>query len=149
MVRMNVKITGTDFDQIAPEFKKNLDTALARTLTLQQGEIAKANPKDTGRMASSWFVSQNSPERGVRPSSWGAPGAKNVQLSLYPENAITFDGTWFISNSLPYAAPICLLGNYPPSWGGSAPSSIPGDWYTSIANQTTRVFSEQFDKAQR
>ena len=52
---MTVRVTGTPFGDIVPEIQEALDTALAGTLNLQQGSLAKANPKDTGRMAASWF----------------------------------------------------------------------------------------------
>lgn len=139
---MTVKITGTPLEDITPEFKKALDTALARTLTIQQGNLAKANPKDTGRMASSWFVSQNAPERGYRPESWGAPGQMRLEISEYPANAIEFDGTWFISNNVPYALYTALY--YQPA----APKA-PKDWYTAIANQTGVVFEQQLRSAMR
>ena len=85
MVRMNVKITGTDFDQIAPEFKKNLDTALARTLTLQQGAIAKGQiQKIQEEHASSWFVSQNSPETWRQTVNLGCPWREEGRAQPLP-----------------------------------------------------------------
>ena len=50
---MTVVILGDQFDEIVPEIQKALDGALANTLNLQQEALAKKNPKDTGRMASS------------------------------------------------------------------------------------------------
>ena len=54
---MTVRITGTAFKDIVPEIQEALDTALAGTLNLQQGSLAKANPKDTGRIGCSCTLS--------------------------------------------------------------------------------------------
>ena len=146
MPRIEVKLSGAKFKDVVPDMKKKLDLALGNTLQLQQTELSKANPIDTGRMASSWFISQNKPEYGSRPESWGSPGAARREVSEYPLEGIKFEGNWFITNAVPYAAPICLLGGYPKSWGGSAPTSIPKDWYTSIVNQTVNVFNKEYRK---
>ena len=139
---MTVKITGVPFDQIVPEIQEALDTALAGTLVLQQGALNNQPPVDTGRMASSWQIGQNArPTPADRGENW----AGGVQRWEYT-GKITFKGEWYISNNVPYAQPVCLLGSYPPSWGGKAPTSIPKGWFTSIANQTGNVFAKQFDK---
>ena len=157
---MTVRVTGIAFKDIIPEIQDALDTALTGTLGLQQGALGKANPKDSGRMASSWFIGHNTPRRDSRPEDWGtkatrktidgksvivSPGSQTYEQEEYSQR-ITFDGTWYISNNVPYAQPVCLLGGYPRSWGGSAPESIPKDWFTAIANQTGTVFTRQFNK---
>ncbi len=128
-----VTISGTDFGDITPEIKEALDKALARTLNLQQGSLAKANPKDTGRMAASWTVGQNTPDRSVKPE-----GEQDPTPTPY-SGKITFDGTWYISNNVPYANVIAL--NY-----SAAVMKAQKDWYTSIANQTLDVFKRQYRK---
>ena len=136
---MTIKVSGTQFDDIVPELQKALDTSLARTLSLQQGKLARQTPKDTGRMASSWFISQNTPNRSSRPDNWAPEGAQRLEIEKYPENRVKFDGTWFISNNVPYALYTALA--YQPK----APKA-PKDWFTAIANQTGVVFSQQFNK---
>ena len=130
---MTVRITGTQFKDIVPEIQDALDTALAGTLNLQQGSLAKANPKDTGRMAASWTVGHNTPDRSVKPEGQQSP------IPTPYSGKITFDGTWYISNNLPYSEYIAY--NYSPA----APKAQK-DWFTSIANQTGVVFKRQFDK---
>ena len=130
---MTVKISGTPFDQIVPEIKEALDTALAGTLNLQQGNLAKANPKDTGRMAASWTVGHNTPNRSVKPEGQQSPTPTPYS------GKITFDGDWYISNNVPYAVYIAYM--YSPA----APKAQK-DWFTSIANQTGNVFVKQFNK---
>ena len=130
---MTVRITGTQFKDIVPEIQDALDTALAGTLNLQQGKLAKANPKDTGRMAASWTVGHNTPDRSVKPEGQQSP------IPTPYSGKITFDGTWYISNNVPYAEYIAF--NYSPA----APKAQK-DWFTSIANQTGVVFGRQFNK---
>ena len=128
-----IRISGTPFGDIAPEIQKALDKALAGTLNLQQGNLAKANPKDTSRMAASWTVGKGQADRSVKPE-----GNQSPTPTPYA-GKITFEGDWYISNNVPYASYIAL--NYSPA----APKAQK-DWYTSIANQTGTVFSKQFDK---
>ena len=130
---MTVRITGTQFKDIVPEIQDALDTALAGTLNLQQGSLAKANPKDTGRMAASWTVGHNTPDRSVKPEGQQSP------IPTPYSGKITFDGTWYISNNVTYAEYIAF--NYSPA----APKAQK-DWFTSIANQTGVVFGRQFNK---
>ncbi len=132
-----VTISGTDFGDITPEIQKALDKALARTLNLQQGKLGRANPKDSGRMSSSWFISQNIPRRDY-PKNWADEGRQVYEKEEY-NGKITFDGTWYISNNVPYANVIAL--NY-----SAAVMKAQKDWYTSIANQTLDVFKRQYRK---
>ena len=97
---MTVVILGDQFDELVPEIQKALNVALANTLDLQQGALAKANPKDTGRMASSWFIGQNQPRRDSRPENWAAPGSQTLEIEKYTQK-ITFEGDWYISNAVP------------------------------------------------
>ena len=139
---MTVKIIGVSFDEIVPEIQDALDTALARTLFLQQGALNQQPPVDTGRMASSWQIGHNA---SARPADRGENWSGGVQRLEYT-GKISFKGDWFISNAVPYAQPVCLLGSYPPSWRGKEPASIPSGWFTTIANQTGNVFAKQFAK---
>ena len=132
-----IKITGVPLDQITPQIQKALDDALAGTLNLQQGSLAKACPKDTGRMASSFFVGQNGPVSKVRPDGWGQPDEQRLDIEEY-NGKITFEGEWYISNAVPYAEYVAY--NYKPS------AKAQKDWYTSIANQSNNVFARQYDK---
>ena len=134
---MTVKISGVPFDHIVPEIQEALDTALAGTLNLQQGKLAKACPKDTGRMASSFFVGQNTPPRKTRPENWGEPNQQRLEIEEYSQK-ISFAGTWYISNAVPYAEYVAF--NYKPS------AKAQKDWFTAIANQTGNVFTTQFNK---
>lgn len=135
MAGVTVRVTGTDFGDIVPEIQEALDTALAGTLTLQQGALSKANPKDTSRMAASWHIGQNSPDLSVAPENPSSPEPKAYS------GKITFKGDWHISNNLPYSTIIAL--NY-----SAAVMKAQKDWFTAIANQTGNVFTKQFKKVE-
>ena len=140
---MTVVILGDQFDEIVPEIQKALDLALANTLDLQQTELNKQPPFDSGRMASSWRIGKNSPRLDAdRGEDWES----GVGVKWEYEGKITFDGTWYISNNLPYSRPVADLGSYPKSWGGKKVPSIPKDWFSSIANQTLNVFNKEYNK---
>ena len=130
-----VKITGVPFDDIVPEIQEALDTALAGTLNLQQDALNKDNPVDSGRMASSWRIGYNNPPDADRGEEWES----DVGVKWEYTSKITFKGTWYISNNVPYADFIAY--NYPPS-----ATNAQKDWFTSIANQTGNVFTRQFNK---
>ena len=84
-------------------------------------------------MAASWTVGHNTPDRSVKPEGQQSP------IPTPYSGKITFDGTWYISNNLPYSEYIAY--NYSPA----APKAQK-DWFTSIANQTGVVFGRQFNK---
>jgi hypothetical protein len=69
---------------------------------------------------------------------WADKGKQVYEKEEY-SGKITFDGTWYISNNVPYATEIAY--NYSPA----APKAQK-DWFTSIANQTGNVFTTQFNK---
>ena len=111
--------------------KSKMRDALAGTLNLQQGKLAKA-----GEILGEW----------LHPGRWDAthPDRSVQAKEQSPEptpysGKITFDGTWYISNNLPYSEYIAY--NYSPA----APKAQK-DWFTSIANQTGVVFTRQFNK---
>ena len=136
----DITFRGTDFDDIVPEVQEALDIAMAGTLMLTQGNLAKQNPKDTGRMASSWFIGKNSPPTQVRPEGWAEAGDKRVEVDDY-DGKITFDGTWFIANNVPYSEEVAL--RYSPRLRAA---QAPANWFTAIADNTGKVFNRQFNK---
>ena len=56
-----------------PQVSKALDQAMADHIALTQSKLAQANPKDTGRMASSQFIGKDKPDLSVRPENWSTP----------------------------------------------------------------------------
>ena len=122
---MSITVSGKPFDSWMPDIQKALDGALADHLISTQKQLAEDNPKDTGRMASSWFISPSTPSNAQAPERDG-PGS--VVIPEYNAK-ISWEGTWYITNNLPYAERVC----YDPIWakgGAGGP-----DWFTRIANQ--------------
>ena len=118
-----------------PNIEKAMDKALGEHLLKIQANLAKAAPKDTGRFASSWFVAQDSPDRSVRSKNWAEPGAQKVEVQP-PSQRITYDGTWYVSNSLPYSERVCFDPIYAKGGAGGAA------WFTSITNQIPAQWSK-------
>ncbi len=52
-----------------PQVRKALDQAVTDHIVLTQSKLAQANPKDSGRMASSWFIGKDKPDLSVRPEN--------------------------------------------------------------------------------
>ena len=128
-----------------PQVRKALDQAVTDHIVLTQSKLAQANPKDTGRMASSWFIGKDKPDLSVRPENWStpakrkysakgtegviiSPGVLKLELKESP-NKITFDGDWYISNNLPYSWRVA----FDPVYAKGAPGGV--NWFTSIASQ--------------
>ena len=110
-------------DQVEDWILGKADLAFSRHIQQDQGRLAKANPKDTGRMAASWRIAQGSPDTSTEPEDYkgdGTPRKYGGQIEM--------DGTWHISNNVPYAERVAL----DPKWakGGKGGSA----WYTSITN---------------
>ena len=139
---MKIKFSGDPFDEIVPEIEKAIDRAFAEFIVVTQGKLAKANPKDTGRMSSSWYIGKNQPSQSVRPEDWAPSGAKKVVEPKYT-GEITFDGAWYLSNNVPYANRVAR----DPLWakGGDGESA----WYTNIVAQMPASLREQVVKELR
>jgi len=135
---MKITVSGDDLGDAMNQFKKALDDSLARTLNLQQGKLVRDNPKDTGRMASSWMIGANSAPDADRGENWAQPGDRRVEIQKY-EAPITFKGNWYLSNGTPYAARNAF------DYRGKS-SGVQRDWFTAIANQTGKVFTDQFKR---
>ena len=45
-----------------PQVRKALDQSVTDHIVLTQSKLAQANSKDTGRMASSWFIGKDQPD---------------------------------------------------------------------------------------
>ena len=111
--------------KLVKEIDEALDKGLARLLILTQGKLSAANPVDTGRMASSWFIGKGSPDRSVAPERDG-PGP--VKTNPY-NGPITMKSDWWISNSLPYSQRVAL----DPLWAKNGRRGG-ADWFTRIQN---------------
>lgn len=131
---MGIKIRGKKFKEITPDIEKALDKGFARFMLNYQGELVKGTPVDTGRLASSWFIGKDNPDRSYRPKDWTG-GV--VQQGF--TGRITYGKTgavWYISNNLPYAERLC----FDMKWAKTP-------WFTNITSQGNRVLGETMQKA--
>ena len=122
-------------DQVEDWITEKANRAFSRHIQMDQGRLASANPKATGRMAASWRIAQNSPDTSTEPEDYSGDGEPR------PYNGeITMDGTWHLSNSVPYAQRVAL----DPKWakGGAGGSA----WYTNITNASRGRLEEELRK---
>jgi len=122
--------------EFADEVKEALDKGLAEHLTKTQGKLAAANSVDTGRMASSWYVGKNQPDLSVEPERDG-PG--EVTTKDY-SGKIEYDGTWYISNNLPYAERVALDPKWAKGGAGGA------NWFRAIENSQVESLNKSMTK---
>ena len=123
-------------DQIGPEIEKRLNTFMSGYVNGLQQELAEAAPYETGRLASSWRIGKDTPNRDVEPER-ETPG--DVTITKYP-GEITFGPGWYISSNIEYAATLCLDPSFPIK-------TAPKDWFTSTVNQAPQLGVKEFAKA--
>ena len=92
-----------EFDGVkkVKEIDEALNKALADFLFYTQGKLSKAAPVDTGRLASSFVLGKDLPNREVEPKRTSKGPV--IVTRQYTRKEITMDSNWFISNNLPYA----------------------------------------------
>ena len=122
-------------DQVDDWILGKANRAFSRHIQQDQGRLAKANPKASGRMAASWRIAQGSPDTSTESEDYKGDGTPR-QYS----GQIEMDGTWHLSNNVEYAARVAL----DPKWskngaGGSA-------WYTNITNASRGRLEEELRK---
>jgi hypothetical protein len=142
--------TFTNPRDLIAHLEKAAAEQLKETIITSQAWLgsSKNSPRDTGRLRSSWFAAEGSPSSEVPPEDADAPqtDAKNLEVQI--------DRTYWLSSNLPYAAPIALGVNLPPSWGGvHRVVSAPPSWFIDFRNQEIpriadaagRVIKKRFD----
>ena len=133
--------------QALKEMTEAMDRGFAKFIVNTQSKLSAGSPVDTGRLASSWFINKGTPNRSVAPESGTPakrrvvngvsvkiPGSNSPVVTVTPYTGkITLDGTWYVSNSLPYAQRAAFDPGYVGRIGGSK-----GAWFTIIQNNLTR-----------
>ena len=115
---------------------KAVDKGLARFLIKTQGKLSKGAPVDSGRLASSFFISANTPSTEV-PSE-KEKGAAEVSITP-PTQKITMKNDWWISSNLPYSERVAFDPKY--AKGGRTGGAA---WYTRIANGLSQDAEKAF-----
>ena len=126
---------GKKLTEHVPDIQEALDKALGEHSLKLQKQLGTDAPKDTGRFASSWFIGQDSPDRSVRGENWAESGDQRFVSPGY-SGRIEYDGTWYVSNSLPYAERVA----FDPIWAKGGATGE--DWYTAITNQIPAQWEE-------
>jgi hypothetical protein len=125
------------------EIEKAMNVSLGNFLFKTQSNLSAAAPVATGRLASSFVLGKNQPNREVEPER-NTSGPVTVTRQ-YNKNEITIDADWYISNNLPYAYTVANNPIY--GKGGRVGGAA---WYTTIANNLQRdanaTFERQFRK---
>ena len=125
-------------DQIGPEIEKRLNKFMSGYVNGLQQQLAEAAPYETGRLASSWRIGKDTPNRDVEPER-ETPG--DVTITEYP-GEITFGPNWYISSNIEYATVLCLDPSFPIK-------TAPKDWFTSTVNQAPQLGAKEFADAFR
>ena len=108
-----------------------------------QGLLTSRAPIDTGRLASSFYISHGRPSSELRPAEWAPPGARKQSKPVYG-GKIEADGTWYITNNVPYA----YRTAYDPVYGKNGRGFGAG-WYTATVNQNNKRFEDIMTRSLR
>ena len=108
--------------------KAAMDKGFSDFIQETQSLLTERAPIDTGRLASSFYITQNTPSNQQRPVDWAPPGAKRQALPEYT-GKIAFDGTWFITNNVPYAVRVAKDPVY-----GKNGRGFGSEWYNATVN---------------
>tara|TARA_B100000459_G_scaffold129091_1_gene82649 strand:- start:379 stop:798 length:420 start_codon:yes stop_codon:yes gene_type:complete len=105
-----------------------MDKGFSDFIQETQSLLTQRAPIDTGRLASSFYISKSRSSKNVRPADWAPPGANKQVLPKYPRK-VTFDGTWFITNNVPYAVRVAKNPTY-----GKNGRGFGSEWYNATVN---------------
>ena len=122
-------------DQVNDWITGKANAAFSRHIQMDQGRLAKANPKDTGRMAASWRIGQGNADASTESEDYkgdGTPRPYGGQIKM--------DGTWHVSNNVPYAQRVALDLKWAKGGKGGAA------WFTSISNASRGRLEEELRK---
>jgi hypothetical protein len=118
------------FDQL----ENGIDAAWSEYVQELQAQLTSRAPIDTGRLASSFYISKTIPSNALRPENWAPPGAKKQVLPEYT-GKIAFDGTWFITNNVPYAVRVAKDPVY-----GKNGRGFGSEWYNATVTQKQKTW---------
>ena len=122
-------------------FAKGVDKAFAEYLINTQSKLAAASPVDTGRLAASWRVAKGTADDTVEPPR-EEPGSTKPAKVPNPLQ-IKFDGTWYITNSLPYAERAGLGAGGQGPYSGRIGTT---NWYKNITVHTKEDWQRSLRK---
>ena len=142
---MAVTINGTSLKALIPGITEAINKGLRTHIDNTQADISDAAPKDTGRLASSWFVNPDAPGSKQRPETWNPVGIRlggqaRVEVEQY-SGQIDAKRTWFIYCTLDYAERVCYDPMYAKNGRGGAV------WFRAIETMNERKLKREMDNA--
>ena len=111
--------------KLVEDISQAIDKGLARFVVGTQSKLSASSPIDTGRLASSWFVGENVPNRSEAPER-EEPAAPSIERF---KGKISAENEYWISKSLVYAARAAYDPGYQGRRGGGN-----GAWFSEIQN---------------
>ena len=110
-------------DQVVDEITKQTEGLLREAIELADSKLKDGSPYDTGRLKSSWLISENRPDGQPKPEG----NYPNVVLPPQRTNykSETLGKTYHVYNNVPYVVPVITGEDLPPSWGGRWRSKKP------------------------
>ena len=122
-------------------FVRGVDNAFSAYINLTKSKLSAASPVATGRLASSWRIGRNTVDPSVAPIR--PEGTRGSTESPDFPGRITFDGTWYISNSLPYAERAGLGAGGQGPYNGRRGAT---NWYKNIEVHTQEDWLRQLKR---
>ena len=103
----------TDTKKLFNYLRKAEAATLKETIVTVQSPLTRArvHPIDSGRMRASWYATEGAPSQYIPLVTEGGRPNDARQLEVRPGSV------YFLVNNLPYAKPVALGENLPPSWG--------------------------------
>jgi len=123
---------GLDLSGYYEKLEKAIDQSFSEYLQLTQGDLFAAAPVDTGRLASSFYISKDTPDLTARSEDW-----TGLQMKEYP-GKITADGKWYIANGVKYSHRVATDPIY--GKGGRVGGAA---WYTNITTQLKQTHDKR------
>lgn len=105
-----------DLRQLAQHLEDAATSQLRLSIIEAQAQLGSkaVSPVDTSRLRSSWFASEGAPSDKVAPEGSTTPQTDANALK------VVMGRDYHLTNSLPYARPVALGVDLPPSWGGES-----------------------------
>ena len=111
-----------------------IDAAWSEYVQEMQSQLTSRAPINSGRLASSFYITKGTPSNASRPDNWAPSGAKKQVLPEYT-GKITFSGTWFVTNNVPYAVRVAK----DPVWGKNG-RGFGSEWYNATVTQKQKTW---------
>ena len=133
----------TDTKKLFNYLREAEAATLKETIVTVQARLtsSRLHPVNTGRMRSRWYATEGAPSQLVPLVTEGGRQNDARRLEVRPGSV------YFLVNNLPYAKPVALGENLPPSWGGEPRSkkigaTVDSNWYINFRDTTIPKIQE-------